>query len=134
MPTAKQGIVLIQSFGETRTLVKKLAHSQGMTIPQYLAQLVEAAATEASVALPESYKAEGAVDRKLAKGDFKDRGAGKPKIKEEFFLPDTRKEWEKLFAHRWEEFGAWYKKARSTPGHEVEWPGEETYYNNLHIG
>lgn len=123
----KEGTVLIQSFGETRTLVKKLAHSHDMTIPQYLALVVEEAAKAEGIEVPESYRAEKTVDRKLSKGDFKERG--KPKKKEEFFLPDDRKTWDKHFLHRWPEFAQWYF---DTTGRE--WPGEETYYNNLHIG
>lgn len=128
MSDRKQHIVLIQSFGETRVLIKQLAHAQDMTIPQYLAQLVEAAAVSKGLEVPE-YKTEKQVDRRLEKGDFKDRGAGKPKKTVGFFLPDTRKEWDKLFADRWEEFGEWYE---ATSGNT--WGGPNNYYNNLSLG
>lgn len=117
---------MIQVRFETRELIKKLAAGTKQTIPDFLADIIE----QVAGIEPEDYEVERRVDQKLAQGDFRESGAGKPKrTKDEFFLPDTRKEWDKLFADRWEEFGEWYE---ATSGNT--WGGPNNYYNNLSLG
>ena len=118
MPT---GLVQIWVYDETREILRKLSKVESVTMADLVrSRFEDAKATE------KGYKREKEMDRALEKGDFKIRQRRVPKPKDEFFLPDTRKEWDKLYADRWEEFGEWYLATRGR-----EWPGDDNYYNNL---
>lgn len=124
MDKRKRGIVLIQVYEETREALKKLAAEADLTIPRFVAEVVDGLTGEHQDTAHEREN-----DASVRKGDFQRTGRGEPKATGEFRELDIYSEkdqahWMTWTAEKKLKYIEWWEKDH--PGRF--WEGDAAFF------